>query len=297
VELRELIFIGRRPTAANFRQSRHLRRLRTASVLSPTEVQADDRLRADRAHDRDDPLHLPSIARAIGQATTPYAIEAAGETRYRAAFFGLMANRLSLLDGSAESSSRGDGIPALERYRLVYEGGARTSGGYVAEGRAIVIPAEISFAKIFERVEGALLTGRADPFARVEVSLDLVTNRAGATEGTTDGSARRCCGSPRDRSRGRRSARRPYRPSRSRSARGGRRRSRCRAATSRRSGHPAPPSPSPAGGGGLSLQAVFRISGGRRRRVDFDRYAHKYDIDLYKAIRLSGEQEYFARQG
>ena len=66
--------------------------------------------------------------------------------------------------GDREVRRTEEAVPALERHRLVYE----TPGKPVGTGRP-------GF-KVFERVAGAVLAGRAPPGARVEASLPLRTN-------------------------------------------------------------------------------------------------------------------------
>ncbi len=119
----------------------------------------------------------PMLAEAVGAPVAPYAARGTDGLRYKPAFFRIVANRLTLLDGSEEPSAPGGGIPALAHYRLVFEGDAQTSGDYAPEGERVSTPEHFSYAKVFERVEGARLAGRVLPLDRLEARVEVVTNQ------------------------------------------------------------------------------------------------------------------------
>ena len=78
---------------------------------------------------------------------------------------------LYYLDGSERALPEGDGagasLPALVRHRLVYESRLQLAAA----------PDAPALYKVFEHVPGARVEGRARPFARVEASVALRTNR------------------------------------------------------------------------------------------------------------------------
>jgi len=117
-----------------------------------------------------------ALARSIDAPTDAYVVEKDGQVRYRPAFFRLVNNRLTLFDGSEESLGGDDRAAALAHYRLVFEGDAQTLGIYAAEGEHVSTPPQLSFAKVFERVEGARLRGRTTPLSPVEAEVEIVTN-------------------------------------------------------------------------------------------------------------------------
>ena len=118
-----------------------------------------------------------ALARSIDAPTGAYAVEGEGEVRYTPAFFQLIGNRLTLFDGSEDTTAEGERAPALAHYRIVFEGDPQTPGTYTAEGERVSTPLRISFAKVFERVEGARLRGRTAPLSPVEAEIEIVTNQ------------------------------------------------------------------------------------------------------------------------
>jgi dolichyl-diphosphooligosaccharide--protein glycosyltransferase len=70
-------------------------------------------------------------------------------------------------DGAEGVGPAGGRLAALVRHRLVFE----------SEGLRFTDPGAEPVYKVFELVSGAVLTGRAAPGARIEVSLDVETNR------------------------------------------------------------------------------------------------------------------------
>jgi len=79
--------------------------------------------------------------------------------------------RLALTDGS-EHVAAGQEIPALDGFRLVHESPEthrrRVPG---LEGTM-----ESSYVKVFERIKGAILEGKTDPAAQVQLKIAVVTN-------------------------------------------------------------------------------------------------------------------------
>jgi dolichyl-diphosphooligosaccharide--protein glycosyltransferase len=75
---------------------------------------------------------------------------------------------LQLRDGSErEAGEAGEALPALTRHRLLYESRPLVRGG----------PEEPALFKVFERVAGATIHGRAAPGSEVRASVALRTNR------------------------------------------------------------------------------------------------------------------------
>jgi len=86
-------------------------------------------------------------------------------------FFHTFGVRLALTDGS-EHTAAGQYIPALDGFRLVHES---------PETRPRRVPGldgtiQASYVKIFERIKGVILEGKAEPGAPIQIKISVVTN-------------------------------------------------------------------------------------------------------------------------
>jgi dolichyl-diphosphooligosaccharide--protein glycosyltransferase len=104
-------------------------------------------------------------------------VQVDGETvfRFTDRYFQIINNRMLLFDGSQAPSF---GIPALEQFRLVYESPYRFQWTGIPQERPVLLPdAEISGFKIFERVSGAMISGKTRPLTKVLAEITVRTNQ------------------------------------------------------------------------------------------------------------------------
>jgi dolichyl-diphosphooligosaccharide--protein glycosyltransferase len=86
-------------------------------------------------------------------------------------YFRLVRSRLLLFDGS-EYTLRGESIPALQHFRLVFQSTLLHNPMLFGEWRS-ELPRDLRFCKIYEVVPGARITGHAAPLADIRLDIDL----------------------------------------------------------------------------------------------------------------------------
>ena len=116
---------------------------------------------------------VPDYAFLLKRPPTEYLAAASpgGKVVPTPRFFHTFGVRLALTDGS-EHTAAGQYIPALDGFRLVHES---------PETRPRRVPGldgtiQASYVKIFERVKGAILEGKAEPGAPIQIKIPVVTN-------------------------------------------------------------------------------------------------------------------------
>jgi len=98
-----------------------------------------------------------------------------GAFHFHERYFRILNNRMLLADGSELKRPQ---VPALARFRLVYESPFTFDWNNVPQDPAVPLPgARIAGYKIFEQVRGARIEGRGLPLGRIRAEATIHTNQ------------------------------------------------------------------------------------------------------------------------